>query len=644
MKLRTRLTIVFTLCIFTATIIMGFISYFNGRKALLDQTINSELPGQINYMSSKIEGLIQGVIHQVRILASDEFILNFAERNFPADMEPLLVRHLASLKEYSGVSVASWVDGKTAKYWNQDGFLRVLNPEKDGWFFRFRESPNPTSVSVYYSKTRKSTDLFVNFKQMNGRGMAGLAVPLNEMISFLNAFRIGKTGIVYLIDNKGKIKIHSNESLLKDGTLESQYGAANAGQLMKKSKISFVTTDKYIVGSKYLKSMNWYLIAEAPKKEIFANINRMSRTLIIVGIFLIILAGTIATYLSYLLVQQLNVVSTNLEEIGKGQGDLTKRLDVKSKDEVGTLSKWFNLFLEQLQGIIGDIVGNADTLNQSSSKLLSISDEMSKSSEKMTLKSDAVASSAEEMSSKVSSAAAAAEQSSTKINMLSAAAEEMTSTIIEIAQNTEKTRVTSNKTVTRTKKATESISFLSQAAQEIGKVLETINDISEQTNLLALNATIEAARAGEAGKGFAVVAGEIKNLAQQTAGATLEIKTKIENIQGSTQETVSQIEEITVAINSVNDMIDNVAASVEEQSVTTKEIANNVSQAAHGIQEVTETVTQSSGYANQIAQDIADVNHASTEISNNSSQVKNSADELSQLSEKLKNTVDQFKI
>ena len=333
-----------------------------------------------------------------------------------------------------------------------------------------------------------------------------------------------------------------------------------------------------------------------------------------------------------------------LRDIAEGEGDLTRRLEVIKRDEIGELAGWFNTFLEKLQGLIRKIADNSAGLSRSSAEFSQIASQLSQGAGDTSSRADNVSSAAEEMSANLNGVAAAMEQSSTNASMVATAAEEMTATIHEIAQNAEKARSISDQAVHRAGEASSQMDQLGQAAQGIGKVVETITEISEQVNLLALNATIEAARAGEAGKGFAVVANEIKELAKQTSAATLEIKAKIDNIQASTDGTVKGIDQISEVINSVNEIVGTIATAVEEQSTVTKEIAENVSQASQGIQEVNENVNQSSTVAAEITRDIAAVNQSSSEIANGSDQVKLSAEELQRMATELGDIVGSFKV
>ncbi len=333
-----------------------------------------------------------------------------------------------------------------------------------------------------------------------------------------------------------------------------------------------------------------------------------------------------------------------IRDIAEGEGDLTRRLQVDSKDEVGDLSLWFNTFIDNLQRMIQKIVDNADTLSASSKDLTTLSSLMSDGANQMSGKSNAVASAAEEMNSNMDSVAAAMEEASTNTGMVATAAEQMTSTINEIAQNSEKAATITSEAVAQAKNASDRVEELGVAAQEVGKVTEAITEISEQTNLLALNATIEAARAGEAGRGFAVVANEIKELARQTAEATHDIKQRIEGIQGTTAGTVSDIERISKIINDVNEIVSTIATAVEEQSVTTREIASNVVQVSGGINDVNRNVAQSSSVAGQIAADISEVNQAANEMSNSSSQLNINAEKLTNLAVQLNELVGKFKV
>lgn len=345
-----------------------------------------------------------------------------------------------------------------------------------------------------------------------------------------------------------------------------------------------------------------------------------------------------------IIVAPINRVTKGLIDINAGEGDLTMRLPVGSADEVGRLAAEFNTFLTQLKEMIGNISGNADTLANASKTLLDLSGLMTKEAGEMKTKSDSASSASGTMTDNMGSVATTMEQSAGSVNMVATAIEEMTATVNEIAKSSEAARGITREAVSQAQQASSKMTELGQAADEISKVTETINEISEQTNLLALNATIEAARAGDAGKGFAVVASEIKELANQTAGATQDIKTRIDGIQQSTAATVDEIDGISGVIDRIDEIVSTIAAAVEEQSATTKEISQNVAQVSTGIQGVSRNVTQTSDITRGIAGDISELNKTSEGISDIGTKVNISSEELTRLAGQLKEMVGKFKV
>ncbi|WP_319407872.1 methyl-accepting chemotaxis protein [uncultured Desulfosarcina sp.] len=412
------------------------------------------------------------------------------------------------------------------------------------------------------------------------------------------------------------------------------------------SKLSYAEmipgTQMWIGTGVYLDNIDAYQAQMA--EEIGSMVSKRTTTMVLVSgiIFAAIIA--LCLFIAFGIVRALKEMIVSFQDIAEGEGDLTKRIKINSRDEIAELAGWFNTFLEKLQGMIKKIAVNSTDVDRSSTELSEIALQMSHGAGETSSRANNVATAAEEMSANLNNVAAAMEQSSTNTSMVATAAEEMTATINEIAQNAEKARAISDQAVHKAGETSGQMEGLGQAAQGIGKVVETITEISEQVNLLALNATIEAARAGEAGKGFAVVANEIKELAKQTSAATLEIKEKIANIQGSTDGTVKGINEISEVINNINEIVGTIATAVEEQSVATKEIASNIAQASQGIQEVNENVNQSSTVAAEITRDIAVVNQSSSEIANSSDQVKVSGDDLKRMAAELHTIVGSFKV
>jgi methyl-accepting chemotaxis protein len=327
------------------------------------------------------------------------------------------------------------------------------------------------------------------------------------------------------------------------------------------------------------------------------------------------------------------------------QGDLSQDAPEqlrKRGDEIGTLARGLQTMTGSLRSMITEVAGGIQVLSTSSAQLMSASSEMTSGSRQASDRAHSVSAAAEEMSSNIVSVASGMEEATADLSRVALATEQMTSTIGEIARNSEKARRITDQAAQQATHITEQIDQLGLAAQAIGKVTETITEISSQTNLLALNATIEAARAGAAGKGFAVVATEIKALAQQTAAATQDIKARIAGVQVATSGGIVEIGKVTRIITEVSTLVASIAAAIEEQSIATRDIATNVARASVGVTESNARVSQTSQVSREIAKDIVSVDHAAGEMATGSDHVRSSAGDLAAVAETLRATVGSF--
>ncbi len=233
---------------------------------------------------------------------------------------------------------------------------------------------------------------------------------------------------------------------------------------------------------------------------------------------------------------------------------------------------------------------------------------------------------AEEASEKATSAASSSTEASNNVQTVAAAANELTASIDEVSRQIADTTSIVSKASSEAEKSNQKVVELSNAAADIGNVINLIQDIAEQTNLLALNATIESARAGDAGKGFAVVASEVKNLAGQTAKATDDIREKIDAIQISTNESVESIRSIAETMGEANEYTLAIANAVNQQGEATGEISRNVEEAAKGTEDVAENMSGVSSAIEETNQTVSQVSMAAQEVAQQANDLRNKID------------------
>lgn len=401
-----------------------------------------------------------------------------------------------------------------------------------------------------------------------------------------------------------------------------------------KDKVSYI---------KLIEDWDVYIGAGMNNEDIVAGIDKkiLLNNLIVMLTVLIISIGILI-----LIVRSINKPLKELAEkaIQVGNGDYTIAFESEVKDAIGDLTNAFGLMVKNIKDAMLEIIGTSQTLSSSSTELAAVSTQIVSNAKATTQIAEETSLNTSNLSDNMNSVSAAMEESTVNLDMIASAAEEMSATIKEIAENSSRAGTITSEAVNKAERTHKSVTDLGIAAKDIGAITETITEISEQTNLLALNATIEAARAGEAGKGFAVVANEIKELARQTASATLKIKDAINGVQTKTDATVDDIKDITNVIGNINDIVNVIVTALEEQSITTNEIVNNVSQASIGVNEINQKVADSSQMTSVMSEEINRVKDMSGEVREGSTNVKTSADELSQLAEKLNALVSKFKI
>lgn len=482
---------------------------------------------------------------------------------------------------------------------------------------------------------------------------------------------LGESGDAYLIKGDGTLLTNTRLGEFAKGSALKQKvdteGTKMLAEAINNDNFQYINTGEYkdyldnpVLGSLGVIKMGKAtagIVIEVDHDEAFKELKSLERTLITIVLVILLLGIAIALYIARLISKPLNRTNDMLKDIAEGEGDLTKRLNVTSKDELGILAKWFNLFVSKIKEVVVEVANNANILDESSEQLAAAMEESNKGMENIAREITII-------SDGLQNSASVIEEATASIEEIASGSEIISQEAYDVSDNSEKALQAAEfgasklgevvSAIDQVKLSSDNmysvIQNLNNSSVEIGQIVSMITNISEQINLLALNAAIEAARAGEAGSGFAVVAEEVRKLAEESKDSADKITLLVNDIKGQAE----------TADNSVKEEYELVEMSVKKANETSLEF-KKILQFIEDITEKMKNISDSSQKQSEITSDMTKaMEEISTTTQNNATasqqisagiqqqvstleEISASTEELNNMSRKLKEQTDKFK-
>jgi methyl-accepting chemotaxis protein len=456
--------------------------------------------------------------------------------------------------------------------WPKEDFVTAYDPRKRPWYEQgmsanghTHRTPAYAAVGISAQETDVSFVRQVNDNTGKHLGVVAVDISLKELTAIVSKVQLGKDGYLMLIEDTGTVLADPSDPSRNFKLLASlgdgyrQIDGMSGG--LHSVRIGSTSYDCVIYTSPQL---GWKYVGLIPHAEMMEGANRLAFTLVGVALLLGGAALALSMALARRFLRPLGTIADGMENIASGEGDLTRRLDVQSTDEVGIVAAQFNVFVQKLSGVIAGIRKNSSELRLAAGEIASGNADLSARTEQQAAALQQTAATLDELTAAVASNARNAVEANSLAGEAAGAVNRASRAVDELLQT---------------------IDVVNGESAKVAEITGVIEGIAFQTNILALNAAVEAARAGEQGRGFSVVASEVRSLAQRSGVAAKEIKDLIEASvsqihRGSFLATHvgETITEVTTVVGKVAHVVSEITVASEEQSRGIKEINRAIAQ------------------------------------------------------------------